>query len=68
MCAPHPPDDPVDAHIGPQALRYLLVPPGAMSPGADDYAHLGPMFVGSDLADDRNQQVVMASPTEAARN
>jgi hypothetical protein len=47
MCAPHSPDDPVDAHIGPQALRYLLIPPGAMSPGADDYAHLGPMFVGA---------------------
>ena len=62
MCVPNFLDKPVGAHIGPQALRYLLARPGAMPPGADDGAPLSPMFVGSDLPDERNQQVLMASP------
>jgi len=33
-----------------------------MTPGADDDAPLSPMSIGSDLADERNQQVIMASP------
>lgn len=33
-----------------------------MSPGADDGTPFSPMSMGSDLADERNQQVLMASP------
>jgi len=44
------------------ALKYLLARPGTMPPGANDDAPLSPMFVGSDLADERNQQVLMTSP------
>lgn len=62
MCVSRLLDEPVRAHISPQALRYLLARPGAMPPGADDDAPLSPMFVGSDLTDERNQQVLMASP------
>ena len=40
----------------------MLARPGAIPPGADDDAPFSPMFVGSDLADERNQQVLMASP------
>jgi len=40
----------------------LLARPGTMPPGANDDAPLSPMFVGSDLADERNQQVLMTSP------
>ena len=46
----------------PQALRYLLARPGAIPPGADGGVPLSPMSIGSDLADERNQQVIMASP------
>ena len=48
--------------MGLQALRYLLARPGAMPPGADDDAPLSPMLIGSDLADERNQHALMASP------
>jgi len=33
-----------------------------MPPGADADAPLSPMYIGSDLADERNQQALMASP------
>jgi hypothetical protein len=33
-----------------------------MPPGADDNAPLSPMSIGSDLGDERNQQVLMTSP------